>query len=53
MPDSGCELVTEMDHGLYDGTLLRVFDDPFQSISLRSALTSEFTPFHQLAQERS
>lgn len=31
MADGSCEIVVKMDHGLHDGTLLRVFDDQFEA----------------------
>ena len=48
MTDGSCEIVIKMDHGLYDGTLLRVFDDHFRAFH-QDQPVPEFTPFHQFA----
>ena len=48
MADGSCEVVIKMDHGLYDGTLLRVFDDQFRAFR-HDQPSPGFTPFHQFA----
>ena len=48
MIDGSCEIVIKMDHGLYDGTLLRVFDDHFRAFHQGDPVP-EFTPFRQFA----
>ena len=43
-PDGSKELVTKMDHGLYDGTLLRIFAAHFQELQ-HGRPAPEHTPF--------
>lgn len=45
MVDYSCEVVIKMDHGLYDGTLLRVFDDQFRAFR-HDQPSPVFIPFH-------
>ncbi|PWY85083.1 acetyl-CoA synthetase-like protein [Aspergillus heteromorphus CBS 117.55] len=46
--DGTHEVVTKLDHGLYDGTLLRVFDAHFQAYQRQEAL-QPFTSFKEFA----
>lgn len=48
MSDGSYEVVIKMDHGLYDGTLLRVFDDHFKAFQ-RGKSVPEFTSFNDFA----
>ncbi|EEH34836.2 hypothetical protein PAAG_05883 [Paracoccidioides lutzii Pb01] len=47
-PDGNLEVVTKMDHGLYDGTLLRIFDTHFQTYQQNTPV-EEFTSFRSFA----
>ena len=47
-PNGKQEVLTKMDHGLYDGTLLRVWASHFSAIQ-RSAPIPEYTPFRDFA----
>ncbi|PYH88028.1 acetyl-CoA synthetase-like protein [Aspergillus ellipticus CBS 707.79] len=46
--DGAHEVVTKLDHGLYDGTLLRVFDAHFQTYQKQETL-EPFTSFKEFA----
>lgn len=48
MSDGTRQLVTKMDHGLYDGTLLRVFDAQFIALQHNDPVPT-FTPFRDFA----
>ncbi|KAJ5917883.1 Nonribosomal peptide synthetases (NRPS) [Penicillium verhagenii] len=48
LPDGEHQVVSKLDHGLYDGTLLRVFDAHFQKYQ-RSEPLEEFTSFKEFA----
>ncbi|KAK5998071.1 Nonribosomal peptide synthase sidE [Cladobotryum mycophilum] len=48
LADGETQIVTKLDHGLYDGTLLRVFDAHFQAYQHGTELES-FTPFKDFA----
>ena len=48
-PDGAPELVVKMDHGLYDGTLLRIFDEHFRAIQHDQQIGA-ITPFHDFAE---
>ncbi|KAK1955716.1 acetyl-CoA synthetase-like protein [Colletotrichum sublineola] len=47
-PDGTWDLVTKMDHAVYDGTLLRIFDGHFAAI-LRDQPIPRHTPFKDFA----
>lgn len=47
--DNTQELVVKMDHGLYDGTLLRIFDEHFRAIQHDQQIEAT-TPFHDFAE---
>lgn len=47
-PDGKQEIVTKMDHGLYDGTLLRVFASHFKELQ-HGRPVPEYTPFKDFA----
>ena len=47
-PDGSMELLTKMDHGLYDGTLLRVFAAHFRELQ-HGRPAPEYTPFRDFA----
>ncbi|KAH8797764.1 hypothetical protein F5884DRAFT_814753 [Xylogone sp. PMI_703] len=44
LSDGEYQIVTKLDHGLYDGTLLRIFDAHFKAYQRQEAL-EKFTPF--------
>ncbi|KAJ6141375.1 hypothetical protein N7470_009765 [Penicillium chermesinum] len=47
-PNGEHQIVTKLDHGLYDGTLLRVFDAHFQAYQ-RGQQVEKFTSFKEFA----
>jgi hypothetical protein len=47
-PDQTCEVVIKMDHAVYDGTLLRIFDDHFSALS-RGVQVPEHGEFRDFA----
>ncbi|KAK4865062.1 hypothetical protein LT330_001685 [Penicillium expansum] len=47
-PDGEHQVITKLDHGLYDGTLLRVFDAHFQAYQ-RGEEVEKFTSFKEFA----
>lgn len=47
-PSDQIDVVTKLDHGLHDGTLLRIFADHFQQVQ-RQASVSEVLPFKHFA----
>ncbi|KAI0920315.1 Nonribosomal Peptide Synthase (NRPS) [Taiwanofungus camphoratus] len=48
-PDNSRELLVKLDHALYDGQLLRVFDDQFQSITRGEDPPATSTTFKDFA----
>ncbi|KAL2201513.1 hypothetical protein P885DRAFT_27215 [Corynascus similis CBS 632.67] len=44
-PDDSMDLVTKLDHAMYDGTLLRIFDDQFAALRDGLPLPPTPTPF--------
>ena len=46
-PDGKLEVIVKMDHGLYDGTLLRIFDSHFKGYQHNEAQV--YTPFRDFA----
>ncbi|KAL8820772.1 MAG: hypothetical protein Q9223_001088, partial [Gallowayella weberi] len=48
MPGGIHRVVIKMDHGLYDGTLLRIFDDHTKHLQ-HGQPVPDFTPFHDFA----
>lgn len=47
MPNGSREVTVKMDHGLYDGTLLRILDAHFRAFQHDE--TPSYTPFHKFA----
>ena len=47
-PDESVEVVVKMDHGLYDGTQLRIFDDDFKTLQ-HDRPTADRTTFQEFA----